>query len=574
MEKRTVVLVAVFAMVEAGCGGVGEYTSVAVGSDGRGLISYQDTPNGVLKVAHCDDVACTSAVLSPVDSSDAGTYTSVVIGVDGLGLISYIGTRQAPNGGGAHQLRVAHCEEVACRRASVSIVDDPRLRYPNPDDPSHYREPSYTSMAVGRDGLGLISYRDYTGGDLLVAHCEDVACTSATVTTLEQRVGTIGEYSSITVGSDGLGLIAYHNRDARVDGLKVAHCEDTACTTATLSTIGGAGYGAYPHLAVGSDGLGLISSTDGFEGGNLRVAHCADLACTRADAITILDRETPTGRVGKHTSVGIGRDGLGLISYWGALSNFGNGNLKVAHCQDVACRRAVVSTLDRSTGDVGWYASVAFGADGLGLISYWDALTPALKAAHCQNVPCTTATLTTLDTGTPSATGHNAILFSEAKSYVDHRIGRDSWEALLARAGLQGGAVLALEAHQDADALALVSAVSALTGQAPRAVLEDFGDFVAPDLLKMYASLRKNEWKTLDVIERLGTSSPGLRCERVSSEEVLIHHYTSNRQICSVVKGVAKGLARHFGETVLINELTGTQRGDQDCRISVRRVVP
>ena len=44
-----------------------------------------------------------------------------------------------------------------------------------------------TSITVGVDGLGLISYLDATNNDLKVAHCVDVACSSATTATLGER---------------------------------------------------------------------------------------------------------------------------------------------------------------------------------------------------------------------------------------------------------------------------------------------------------------------------------------------------------------------------------------------------
>jgi len=36
----------------------------------------------------------------------------------------------------------------------------------------------YTSLTIGADGLGLISYQDITNGDLKVAHCASAFCTS------------------------------------------------------------------------------------------------------------------------------------------------------------------------------------------------------------------------------------------------------------------------------------------------------------------------------------------------------------------------------------------------------------
>jgi hypothetical protein len=61
--------------------------------------------------------------------------------------------------------------------------------------------------------------------------------------------------------------------------------------------------------------------------------------------------------------------------------------LKVAHCNNAACSTATTATLD-STGGVGLWTSVAIGADGLGLISYRDQMNGDLKVAHCSSVLC------------------------------------------------------------------------------------------------------------------------------------------------------------------------------------------
>ena len=41
-----------------GAGNVGQYSSVTIGTDGLGLISYYDVTNGDLKVAHCSNLFC------------------------------------------------------------------------------------------------------------------------------------------------------------------------------------------------------------------------------------------------------------------------------------------------------------------------------------------------------------------------------------------------------------------------------------------------------------------------------------------------------------------------------------
>src|SRR5262245_60634046 len=97
---------------------------------------------------------------------------------------------------------------------------------------------SFTSITIGSDELGLISYHDETTGDLKVAHCGDVSCSSVITATLD-TTGTVGTHTSIIVGSDGLGLISYY--DGTNLDLKVAHCSDVACSSATTTTLDTAG---------------------------------------------------------------------------------------------------------------------------------------------------------------------------------------------------------------------------------------------------------------------------------------------------------------------------------------------
>jgi hypothetical protein len=81
--------------------------------------------------------------------------------------------------------------------------------------------------------------------------------------------------------------------------------------------------------------------------------------------------------------VTIGADGLGLISYYDAT----NTDLKVAHCSNAPCTSATITSLD-TEGNVGQFTAVTIGADGLGLISYYDDTNEDLKVLHCGNVLC------------------------------------------------------------------------------------------------------------------------------------------------------------------------------------------
>jgi len=67
-----------------------------------------------------------------------------------------------------------------------------------------------------------------TGGDLRVAHCANTAFSSATLTTLD-TAGDAGFYTSVAMRADGLGLISYYEFPPNLD-VRAAHCANMACT--------------------------------------------------------------------------------------------------------------------------------------------------------------------------------------------------------------------------------------------------------------------------------------------------------------------------------------------------------
>ncbi len=320
------------------------------------------------------------------------SYSSATIGVDGLGLIAYY---DESNG----DLKVTHCADVGCTKGTTATVDGAGNVGLNP------------SITIGTDGLGLIAYfKGAPSGQLKVAHCLDVVCSSATSSILEGGFSAGNASSSITIGSDGLPLVSYYI--SSVGDLRVAHCADMTCSTATLSTIDAVNIaGQSNSIAIGRDGLGLISYSD-FITQDLKVAHCSNLSCTAA-TVTTLDS---TGIVGGDTSLAIGADGLGLIAY----NDTTNERLKVAHCSNVVCSSATLTTI---AGQVGTAASpsLAIGSDGLGLIAYHDVARSELRVAHCGSVHCATSSVATIDSEGTVGNNPSVTIGSDGFGLISYR---------------------------------------------------------------------------------------------------------------------------------------------------------
>lgn len=266
----------------------------------------------------------------------------------------------------------------------------------------------HSSIAIGSDGLPIISYFDQDNSGLKVAHCDTVTCGSAT-TNLVSNASFEGVRTSIAIGSDGFAIVSH----SASSDLKVSHCDNVACSTTTDTVIDSAGnVGIYTSIAAGADGLAVISYYD-LDNTALKVAHCDDLVCTSATTTTVDN----SAAVGEWNSIAVGADGLPIVSYFDTSTD----DLRVAHCDDLVCSSSTNTTID-SADVVGEQTSITIGADGLALITYRDETNDTLKAAHCVDVTCTGATTTTLAAnGTFSDHGSSVTIGIDGLPVISYR---------------------------------------------------------------------------------------------------------------------------------------------------------
>jgi hypothetical protein len=176
-----------------------------------------------------------------------------------------------------------------------------------------------------------------------------------------------------------------------------------------------------------------------------------------------------------------------------------------------------------------------------------------------------------------------AIIFAELKKYAEARLGADAWRPLLREAGVTRPIYAPGQDYPDAEAVAIVVAASKKAGLEPDAVLQDFGEFIAADLVRLYRHLVQPSWRSLDVLEHTeetihkavrrdnpGAQPPQLKCTRTSPAEVVVR-YSSPRRMCGVAKGIIRGLGRQYGERLSLTEPTCMLKGGSECQIVVKK---
>lgn len=275
-------------------------------------------------------------------------------------------------------LRVAQCANPACSSGTVSSAID-----------TGGVVGRYSSIAIGTDGFPLISYYDVTNGDLKMAHCVNLSCVGNVTTSVVDNAGDVGQFSSLAIGADGIGVVSYF--DVTNGDLKVARCTAAACTavTKTVLDIGGI-VGQYTSITVGSDNVPAITYFDATRS-RLKFTRCADASCKGGASTTTLD---PNSVAGQFTSMAIGVDGMPVIAYY----DKGATDLKVLHCGNTICSAGITVAAVDVQGDVGKYASIAIGTDGKPVVVSYRTDGANLRYARCLNAACTASTLRTLDT--------------------------------------------------------------------------------------------------------------------------------------------------------------------------------
>jgi predicted regulator of Ras-like GTPase activity (Roadblock/LC7/MglB family) len=362
--------VAACAALTAFSGGSAAAAPQVEGAAGQGQIVFGNGFEGRSSIV---DGPSTAAVL-------AGRWSSVAIGNDGFPVISYMASDATTS-----FLRVAKCSDARCAGpAQITTVDNQGTDIAS----------TGTSIAIGPDGLPVISYSSRPARSMKVVKCGNAACSSANVITTidDQTPQDVSTYSSLTIGSDGLPIVSYFN--SSLDTLKLVKCGNAACSASNqASTLSGAdtvvNSGQNTAIKIGGDGLPIVSyNTSTSLNFTLKTVKCGNLACTSGNVVSTVD--DPANSVGDYNAMVIGTDGFPVIAYRDTTALA----LKVVKCGNATCTSGnTITTVDDSSNSMGVDIAIALAPNGRPVIVHRDLTESQIVMIQCGNSACSAGNL-------------------------------------------------------------------------------------------------------------------------------------------------------------------------------------
>ncbi len=234
----------------------GEYTAIALDSNGNPVISYVDATNNDPRLAICAAPACTTPQLTLLDNSafDFGLNTGIDITADDIAFVSYHRTNS-----GQKSPFIASCDLTNCS-TPANVTNSAALATGGSAGATN-------DIALRQTGLPTVIFSQ--GNDVEIVACNDATCSSS----------TSGAYSPTTPGPLDLSLTLDAND--------------------------------FPVIA-------LFSRNPNFVNGDLFLLRCNDVGCSGGDdQLTLLDGSlTVTNNIGQFNAIALGPTGEAFVSYY------------------------------------------------------------------------------------------------------------------------------------------------------------------------------------------------------------------------------------------------------------------
>ncbi len=175
---------------------------------------------------------------------------------------------------------------------------------------------------------------------------------------------------------------------------------------------------------------------------------------------------------------------------------------------------------------------------------------------------------------------HGSIFFL-LKKFIDRSLPEGSWAKLNESAG-NGNMEFDITLNYDISHINnFLEAASELTGATKTELKEKFGEELVPDLMKVYSSYVKPEWRTYDILlytetvmhgavrHLNSTANPPILNVTKVGNDILMVDYFSKRRMGALAVGIIRGIARFYNESDKIKVIPLCDPNDERVQIRV-----
>ena len=172
-------------------------------------------------------------------------------------------------------------------------------------------------------------------------------------------------------------------------------------------------------------------------------------------------------------------------------------------------------------------------------------------------------------------------IFVLLKRFVESSYDYSTWIALVKTAGIERTSYQMQEMYPTKELYALIHAVSTLTDTPVYELMEQYGEFLVPDLLLIYSKHIDPSWRTYEMLQNTEASMHGavkkednrasppmLLVTKKGSKELIVDYY-STRRMAGVAVGIIKGIARYYQESDLVEVIRVTPADQERVQIRV-----
>lgn len=172
-------------------------------------------------------------------------------------------------------------------------------------------------------------------------------------------------------------------------------------------------------------------------------------------------------------------------------------------------------------------------------------------------------------------------IFVLLKRFIESTYNYSTWINLLEVTGIPRNTYDVREMYPTQELVDIVHAAAIRDGVAANELLEQYGEFLVPDLLLVYKKYVQAEWRTYELLLHTEASmhgavrqtdnrtNPPLLLVTKKGSRQLIVDYHSKRKMAGMAVGIIKGIAKYFNESDVVQVKRLTPVDEERVQIQV-----